>query len=245
MRDIRIARPHLPLGFDGYRIPHLTDLHLDSMDDTAQAAAACAEQHGGVDLWVITGDIRDDYRTSAYQTAPRLECILKAAAAWDGALCVLGTHDGPDAVAPLETLGIEVLPNERPSLVHGNDRLNFTGSDDVHMFHTDSAIEALRDTPEGFAVALVHSPEIAHITAERHSLYLTGHTHGGQTRLPGGLPISTALRGRRACASGLWRHGHIIGYISHGAGTAGIPFRLNCPGRSASSRSRVDRVQHR
>jgi predicted MPP superfamily phosphohydrolase len=228
--DIRITWPDLPLRFDGYRILHLTDLHLDSMDDTARTAAACAQQHGDIDLCVVTGDIRDDYRACTDQTAQRLEVILKAAAARDGVLCVLGNHDGPEMVAPLEALGIEVLLNEHISLARGNDRLHFTGLDDVHMFHTDDATEALRDAPNGFAVALVHSPEIAHIAAERHALYLTGHTHGGQICLPGGVPITTALRRHWSYASGLWRHDDMVGYTSHGAGTAGIPFRMNCPG---------------
>lgn len=228
--DIRIAWPDLPHRFDGYRILHLTDLHLDSMDDTASVAAACAERHGDIDLCVITGDIRDDYHAATDRTLQRVELILNAVKARDGVLCVLGNHDGPELVAPLEALGIEVLLNESVSFARGNDRLHFTGLDDVHMFHTDSATEALRDAPAGFAVALVHSPEIAHIAAERHALYLTGHTHGGQICLPGGVPLSTALRHHRGYASGLWRHADMIGYTSHGAGTAGIPFRMNCPG---------------
>jgi len=228
--DIRISRPDLPPRFEGYRILHLTDLHLDNMDDTARTAAACAAQHGDVDLCVVTGDLRDDYRTPSDRTMQRLELILKAANARDGVLCVLGNHDGPDLVAPLEALGVEVLLNERVSLARGADRLHVTGLDDVHMFHTDAATLALRDAPNGFAIALVHSPEIADVAAERHALYLTGHTHGGQICLPGGVPVSTALRRYRNYASGLWRHGGMIGYTSHGAGTAGIPFRLNCPG---------------
>jgi len=228
--QIRIASPNLPQRFDGYRILHLTDLHLDLMDDTAQTVAACAQQHGDVDLCVITGDLRDDYRAANDQTLQRLETILNAVKARDGVLCVLGNHDGPDLVAPLETLGINVLLNESVSLARGNDRLHFTGLDDVHMFETEAATAALRDAPLGFVIALVHSPEMAHIASERHSLYLTGHTHGGQICLPGGRPISTALRRHREYASGLWHHGKMIGYTSHGAGTAGIPVRLNCPG---------------
>jgi len=227
---IMLAWPNLPRRFDGYRILHLTDLHLDHMDDTAKMVAACAAHHGDIDLCVITGDLRDDVTVPCDRTIERLEIILKAAKTRDGILCVLGNHDGPELVAPLEALGVNVLLNETVSLPRGNEKLYFTGLDDVHMFHTDAATTALREVPDGFAIALVHSPEIADIAAERHSLYLTGHTHGGQICTPGGRAISIALRSHRGYGSGLWRHDDMIGYTSRGAGTSGIPVRLNCPG---------------
>jgi predicted MPP superfamily phosphohydrolase len=228
--QIKLAWPDLPSQFDGYRILHLTDLHLDLMDDTVKTVAACAAGHGDVDLCVITGDLREDFVANCDQTVERVEIILKAVRTRDGVLCVLGNHDGPELVAPLEALGVTVLLNETVRLRRGNDRVNFTGLDDVHMFYTEFATKALRGVPDGFSIALVHSPEIADIAAERHALYLTGHTHGGQICLPGGRPISTALRRHRRYASGLWRHGEMIGYTSRGAGASGIPVRLNCPG---------------
>ena len=228
--DIRLSWPDLPSRFDGYRILHLTDLHLDHMDDTAQTIAACANYHGDVDLCVITGDFRDDYHIANEQTVERLETSLKSLNTRDGVLCVLGNHDGPDLLEPLEQIGVHVLLNESVSIARGTDLINLTGLDDVHMFYTQAATQALNDAPDGFNIALVHSPEVAHIAAESHALYLTGHTHGGQICLPGGRAISTALRYNRSYASGLWRHGEMIGYTSHGAGTSGIPVRLNCPG---------------
>lgn len=228
--EIRISWPELSPRFDGYRILHLTDLHLDHMDETAKTVATCAEHHGDVDLCVITGDFRDDYHIDTEQTLHRLEIILKSIKARDGCLCVFGNHDGPELLDPLEELGVHVLLNESVSIARGNETIGFTGLDDVHMFHTQAATEALRNAPDGFNIALVHSPEVAHIAAENHDLYLTGHTHGGQICLPGGRAISTALRANRHYASGLWRHGKMIGYTSHGAGTSGVPIRLNCPG---------------
>jgi len=60
-------------------------------------------------------------------------------------------------------------------------------------------------------------------------LYLCGHTHGGQIRLPWlGAPMQNAACPRRY-AHGCWRHGEMQGYTSAGAGCSMLPVRYNCP----------------
>ena len=119
------------------------------------------------------------------------------------------------------------------SLTRVEDALHLTGLDDVHRFYTASASAALEAAPEGFCIALVHSPEIVDRAAVRHRLYLTGHTHGGQICLPGGRPLATGLRRHHDLASGLWRHGEMMGYTSRGVGTCILPIRTHCPGEIA------------
>jgi hypothetical protein len=221
--------PDLPAAYDGYRILHLTDLHLDNIDGTAEAIAervAAME----ADLCVITGDIRDNIHAPLGPLIRQLGHVVDAVRARDGLLGVLGNHDSAAMVPPMEDLGIRVLLNETVSYVRGNDMLHVTGVDDVHRFHTEDARLALQSAPDGFCIALVHSPEVADIAAERHRLYLTGHTHGGQICLPGGRPLATGMKRHRHLARGAWRHGDMVGYTSRGLGACVLPFRTYCPG---------------
>ena len=124
----------------------------------------------------------------------RLGHVVSAVRATDGLLGVLGNHDSASMVPPMEDLGIRVLLNETISYGRGEDAVIVTGVDDVHRFRTEEAHTALESAPDGFCIALVHSPEAADIAARRHRLYLTGHTHGGQICLPGGRPFATGMK---------------------------------------------------
>jgi len=230
--EVELAFPDIPARFDGYRILHLTDLHLDNMDEFARATEERIAPLEA-DLCVITGDIRDNIRSPMAVVLDRLKYVLGSVTAADGILGILGNHDSAAMVEPLEELGVRMLINETITIRRGSDRLHVTGLDDVHRFHTEAAAEALDATPEGFGIALVHSPEIADRAATRHRLYLCGHTHGGQVCLPGGRPLVNGLKRHRDLAVGLWRHGDMVGYTSRGIGVCLFPVRLNSPGEVA------------
>lgn len=229
LTELAVFLPDLPAAFDGYRILHLTDLHLDNIEGTG---AATAERIADIesDLCVITGDIRDNIHAPIPPLVESLAHVVSAVRARDGVLGVLGNHDSAAMVAPMENLGIRVLLNETITLCRGADDLHVTGLDDVHRFHTTAAHAALDAAPDGFCIALVHSPEVADRAAAGHRLYLTGHTHGGQICLPTGRPFATGLKRHRELASGVWRHDDMVGYTSRGIGACIIPFRMYCPG---------------
>lgn len=232
LTEVTVSLPDLPADFDGYRILHLTDLHLDNIEETA---AVTAEHVAKVDsdLCVITGDIRDNIHAPVPLLIERLGHIVSAVRAGDGVLSVLGNHDSAAMVSPMEDLGIRVLLNETVTFTRGADVMHITGLDDVHRFRTPAAHAALDAAPDGFCVALVHSPCAADQAARRHRLYFTGHTHGGQFCLPTGRPIKSGLKRSGDLASGAWRHGDMVGYTSRGIGTSILPFRLHCPGEIA------------
>ena len=84
--------------------------------------------------------------------------------------------------------------------------------------------------PIYFSILLSHTPEIYDRAAGAgFDLMLSGHTHGGQLCLPGGIPIRLEAKLPRSMAAGLWRHGEMVGYTTRGVGTSLLPVRLNCP----------------
>ena len=230
LTELCLHYPDLPAAFDGYSILHLTDLHLDHIDETDRAITDFIADISA-DLCVITGDMRDSTRAPMAPLLRSMEAIIDAAGAADGVVGVLGNHDSVAMVDPLESLGITMLINESVTLERAGESIHLTGLDDVHKFRSDAAEAALQASPDGFSIALVHSPEIVEPAAQRHRLYLTGHTHGGQICFPGGRPILTSLkRPYRPLSRGLWAHDDMIGYTSCGLGAAGLPLRMNCPG---------------
>lgn len=228
--DVRLARlelafSHLPAEFDGYRILHLTDLHLDAVEGLAatirDSVAGCT-----ADLCLVTGDFREQIRGPFDHLVAPLAGIVDAITAPDGIYATLGNHDEHLMVDAFEPLGMRFLTNQTMTLTRGNERLHVTGVDDPHRFFTPMALEALNTVGDGFRIAAVHSPELAEeAAAAGHALYLCGHTHGGQICLPGGRPILTKLFRNRTLAVGLWRRGAMTGYTSPGAGVCGTPVR--------------------
>jgi predicted MPP superfamily phosphohydrolase len=233
--DIRLNRldlwfKSLPAEFDGFRLLQLSDLHVDYLPETLQAAL---DLTGDVeaDICVLTGDFRRRVKGSFDDILPAMERLTSQISTPQGTYAVLGNHDCADMVEPFEALGIRVLINETHTILRGGATLHLTGTDDVHYYYTDAARKALAVAPEGFKIALIHSPELADAAAENgYQLYLAGHTHGGQVCLPGGWPIITHMNRYRRYARGLWRHGDMRGYTSTGVGVSGLPVRFNTRG---------------
>ncbi|HTP83726.1 MAG TPA: metallophosphoesterase [Alphaproteobacteria bacterium] len=231
LREIDLAIDGLPEAFEGYRILQLSDIHVGRVPGLIDAAAAIVGKLD-VDLAVLTGDVQTRGHPSAAAAAAEMAPLLEAIRANDGILGVLGNHDRHDLPDHLERRGVRMLINESLTLARDGAQIRITGVDDVNNFYSDDAVHALRvsmEDPIPVSIALVHSPELADVASDAgYSLYLAGHTHGGQICLPGGKALMTATEHHRKFASGSWRYGRMLGYTSRGVGVA-RRVRFNCP----------------
>lgn len=101
------------------------------------------------------------------------------------------------------------------------------GVDDPHTSR-DNINNAVRKT--GFKILLAHSPEIIERAENRVELVLAGHTHGGQVVIPSiGAPFVPLAKKYRRYASGIFKVGKTILFVSRGIGTSIFPVRMNCP----------------
>ena len=217
----------LPPSFNNFKILHLSDLHLDCIPGIEENILKILDEEH-VDLALITGDLQDSYTLPFTQIMPAATTLLEGIKTRLGTYCVLGNHDTHQAYDLLQNIGVRVLLNETVRIQSGQDFIFLTGLDDVHYYYTPMAHKALADSPQGFKIVAVHSPEICDLAAKHgFRLYLTGHTHGGQICLP--LPLITHGIKRRFL-SGPWAVGGLLGYTSRGAGTSTLPLRINCPG---------------
>lgn len=222
-----VRAPELPAAFGGLTILHLSDLHCD-MSERAMARLAAILPTLSYDICVLTGDFRGATHgpfDSALTTIAELRTRIPGPV-----YGVLGNHDSVCMLRRLEEMNIRMLMNEAVMLERGEERIHLAGIDDAHFYRTDNIEKAAASIPrEEFSILLSHTPEIYRLAAHAgFSLMLSGHTHGGQICLPGGIPITLSSKMPRRLGAGAWRHGAMQGYTSVGAGTVAVPARFNC-----------------
>jgi predicted MPP superfamily phosphohydrolase len=146
-------------------------------------------------------------------------------------LGILGNHDFADMIEPLETVGLRILMNDSVRIDRDGSAIWICGVDDPHIYRTHDLAAARKHVPsDGCAILLSHSPETyLEASALGYAFHLSGHTHGGQICLPGGIPVLTNARVPRRLVAGSWRQGEMVGYTSRGAGGSAIAARLFCP----------------
>jgi len=144
---------------------------------------------------------------------------------------VLGNHDTICMTPGLEQMGIRMLLNECEAIEHNGEHIHLAGIDDAHFYRADNIEKAGSAIPRGeFSILLSHTPEIYRQAAHADfDVLLSGHTHGGQICLPGGIPITLDSVLPRQMGSGAWKYRDMIGYTSVGAGSSVVPVRFNCP----------------
>ena len=220
--------PDLPSTFEGLRILHLTDLHVDMDEENLQAVIQHIKPLT-YDLCVLTGDYRQ--RTWG-PVEDALDGMARLRDAIQGeAYAVLGNHDSVRMLPALEDMGYRLLMNEMVPLQRGKDRLYLAGVDDAHYYKVHNLHQAGDDIPTGgISLLLSHTPEIWREAAHAgYDVFLCGHTHGGQLCLPGGIPLTLDANCPRWLGRGAWQVNGMQGYTSPGAGTSVLNVRLNCP----------------
>jgi hypothetical protein len=226
-RSIRV--PGLPLGFDGWRVLHISDVHFRSSSRWPERIAALAAE-AGPEVVVVTGDLMCCGRKGAEPSRRLLGLLAGRWPTW----VVPGNSDRPKGGEFLPELwagsGASILLDRNERVGRGGSRVVLAGVDDPHDGDPDleSALEGVGERE--FVLLLAHSPEVMLCPgSERAHLVFCGHTHGGQIRAPWPIPaLWTHSRLGRRFAEGAHRFGPATLIISRGAGTARVPLRLFC-----------------
>ncbi|SEF06280.1 hypothetical protein SAMN05519104_8182 [Rhizobiales bacterium GAS188] len=228
LRRHEVVSALVPSSFSGFNILHLSDLHAD-ISQEAMARATELVSSLEYDLCVLTGDYRGE---TFGPFEPALEAMSRLISSLRGPVyAVLGNHDTILMVPGLEHMGIRTLLNETVVIERGRDRIHLAGIDDAHFYRVDNIEKAAQGLPhDEFSILLSHTPEIFRQAAHADfDLLLSGHTHGGQICLPGGIPLTLAAVLPRSMGRGPWKYNAMAGYTSAGAGTSVVPVRYNCP----------------
>ncbi len=230
VREITLRFKDLPAALDGFKLLHLSDFHIDGVDGLAEALAAVL---GSIeaDLCVFTGDYRFDDRGPCEEIYPRMQRVVEAISAKHGVYGILGNHDAAEIAFGLERIGVRMLVNESAEIPQGGQSLWLAGVDDPFDYRCHDIQEALSEIPvNGFKILLAHAPELyKQAEALGVRLYLTGHTHAGQIRVPVLGAVKHNANCPREYSFGLWKYRGMTGYTSAGVGCSSLPIRYNCP----------------
>ena len=225
-----VSLPHLPQELNGFRVLQLSDLHADAILDNGEKLTEILKTIE-TDLCVITGDFRFLTYGSHERAVEVSGHIARSIKSKYGVWGVLGNHDFLEMVAPLEKVGIGMLVNESIAIRTIESQFLLAGVDDHFMYQGDNIDKAMAQAFEfPFSLLLSHSPEIYRkVEASGAHMMLSGHTHGGQICVPGGMPVITNAACPSKYCSGSWHYKNLSGYTSRGTGCSGLPVRFFCP----------------
>jgi predicted MPP superfamily phosphohydrolase len=229
LSEINISVDRMPASTPAIRILHISDLHIERLTQREEAALRLADTVKP-DIILITGD----YVNLSYNRDPithtQVRQFLSQLAAPYGVYATLGSPpvDLPEEVAPLfEGLPIRLMRHDwgAVDLDHGRS-LILVGMDCTHHLPTDRVrlADLMTAVPDHAPqIFLFHSPELMP-EASQHGLdlYVCGHTHGGQVRVPLIGPILTSSQLGRKYVMGLYQNGRTHLYVSRGIGLEGL-----------------------
>ena len=230
VRHLHFHMPTLPPAFDGYTVLHISDFHIDGVPGLTEVLTQLLPSFAP-DLCVITGDYRFEDHGTCEHVYPLMRQVIRSISARDGMFGILGNHDWAEIALHLDAMGLRMLVNEAVEIRRGAQSIWLAGIDDPFDYRCDDLPGALRPVPpDAFKILAAHTPELYETAATQGiSLYLCGHTHAGQIR----LPVVGSIRNNAQCppeyAYGSWQHGGMQGYTTSGIGCSGLPIRYNCP----------------
>ena len=233
----------LSADFDGMRVAQLSDIHMGNFTEPFFLHRVIERiNQEKPDAVFLTGDFvtcEGAPGPGVHEAAWQCAGILKELAC-KSIYAVLGNHDLTAGSAEVESAlrgnGIEVLRNSYLPIERGGGRVWLAGLDDPVMGRPDIDItvpESIRNVRNEPVVLLCHAPDYAvrvqsHRAGQAVDLMLSGHTHGGQIRLPliGALVLPTM---GEKFDQGWFQLGRMGLYVNRGIGTIGVPFRFDCP----------------
>jgi predicted MPP superfamily phosphohydrolase len=228
-RELEIRTDRLNRGTRPIRLFHISDLHIERLSRREDDILRSIEIEQP-DFIVITGDYVNLSYNRDPETYRQTHDFLAQLSAPFGVYATLGTPtvDIRDNVVPMfDDLSINLLRGEcRPVPLGDGQRIVLLGVDCTHHIGPDAAIleRLARQAPaDAVQLLLYHSPELMpQAAAEGIDLYLCGHTHGGQVRLPLIGPLLTSSHLGRQYVMGLYRLGCTHLYVSRGVGLEGL-----------------------
>lgn len=234
-----LAINDLPEAFENFRVVQISDIHFDEFTEPFFVRRIVRNVNAlKPDLVLLTGDF------ISFAPMPRsfvFRAMIHCSEILQGIECpqryaVMGNHDsflGAPTIRPiLEEVQIPLLVNEHVAIERNGQTLWLCGVHDpvTHVPDLDAAIPS---RPDGPVLLMSHAPDYAD-TVVRHpkghlvDAMFSGHTHGGQVRLPF-LPPFHLPTGGKKYVEGFFRLDRMQLYVNRGIGAVGLPFRLNCP----------------
>ncbi len=210
------------------RVLHISDLHFEGQSPREEALLARVAALAP-DLILLTGDYLN--LSSVYDPAAQAGAreVLSHLHAPLGIYAITGSPVVDVAgIVPEIFAGLEIhwLDDETGIIQHGVCTLSLLGVRNTYDEARDTAAlqRLMQSAPhDAVSVLLYHTPDLMPVAAQLGvQLYLCGHTHGGQLRLPFYGALATSSRWGKKYEMGLYREANTTLYVSRGLGMEGL-----------------------
>lgn len=235
INHLQIKNALIPKSFDGIKIVQFSDTHLGFQYNLRQFKKLINKINAlKPDVIIFSGDLMDE--PNKFMEINHLVPLLQQLKAPLGKYCIYGNHDhggyGSNIYRNImETSDFKVLLNQSKSIkLKDGSRIYLVGIDDAMLGRPDMDL-ALKHVPiDSFKIVLSHAPDLADAISQYPVHWqLSGHSHGGQVKLPFfGALIKPPFA--RKYTEGLYRIGDqqtpLTLYVNRGIGTTRLPFRF-------------------
>lgn len=229
-----ITSPKIPESYNGFKIIQFSDTHIGfhyTLEQMKKLVTQINLQEP--DVIVFTGDLVDDPKN--YKWNQTLIKELQLLTAPHGKYWIYGNHDhggyGTNILKEtMDETGFELLKNEHTTIELNNDRIIIAGVDDI-ILGKPSIETALKGVnPDLFTLLLAHEPDYADTSRNFPvDVQLSGHSHGGQVRLPFvGHLYTPAYAEKYVQGRYPLNHGQFTLFVNKGIGTTRLPYRFLC-----------------
>lgn len=228
----QLKLPYLPPSLNNLKVVHLSDLHYKP-DKDESLLSSIVEKINDIqpDLIILTGDYVD-HDTSGI--TPMLEHLSKLKAN-HAILACMGNHDGWTASGQyfkhaFEKHNIQFLINQNTVLNINNEKIYIAATDFIWKGNPNP-LQTLKGIPSNAPlITMVHEPDYFDTMLKHrdHHLQLSGHTHGGQCRVPIiNYAPRTVKHGRKYIYGKYYSKNSSI-FVTKGTGTTAIRVRFSC-----------------
>ena len=243
VKRVEVESSRLPASFDGYRVVHISDMHLNSFAGREKALQRAVDKINALnpDVVLFTGDLV----SLGHWELDGMQDILEGIRAKDGVFSVLGNHDyseyhrwpskqeQAEAVEMLKRrqrdMGWRLLLNENEPIARGADTISIVGveniSGDRHFRTYGDLAQAMQGADGAYKILLSHDPSHWRKEVAGKSdidLMLAGHTHAMQVMLFGWSPSSFIYDEW----GGLYSEGEQSLYVNRGLGQTVFKARI-------------------
>lgn len=189
INTLNISSKKIPHSFNHLKIVQFSDTHVGFHYTLAQLKKLIKKINQlQPDIIVFTGDLID--APNQYNENTQLSEALLELNAPHGKYWVYGNHDhggyGTDLIESImRNANFTLLQNSCESIQIDNQAITLAGIDDAILGSPDLHTTLDKVDPSQFTILLSHEPDIADTTINFPvDVQLSGHSHGGQVRLP-------------------------------------------------------------
>ena len=229
VNEYKIESKNVPKSFDGIKIVHFSDVHYGTtVDNKYLNKIVDLINKQKPDIVVFTGDFFDKRKNISEKEISNINNTLSKINSNLGNYAVNGNHDIKYLKKFEEVMNnnFTVLNNEE-KLIYYKDSIPISIAGFTDARETETNYEILNNN-SNYRIVLIHEPdEYSKIKDYNFNVIMSGHSHGGQVRIPLIGKVYTP-DGSKKYYDNYYKFNDKEMFISYGIGTSLFDIRFNC-----------------